>query len=94
MNELPSCLGLGGRLVERGSESGVLNFILVLEEGVTYSQDSAVIILCFSRYSIVLFCIITNLGQCFCDNMPLLRFLYFFVYIYFFIYKWKHVSFI
>jgi hypothetical protein len=58
--------------VERESESGPLNFILASEEGVTCSQVSVVIILCFSGYNIVLFCILTNLGQCFCDNRPLL----------------------
>jgi hypothetical protein len=58
MNELPGYLGLGGGGVECGSESGVLNFIihsqalLVLEEGVTYSEASVVISLCFSRCSI------------------------------------------
>jgi hypothetical protein len=46
--------------VERGSESGMLNFILHSQalpasEGVTYSQAS-VVIMCFSRCSIVLFC--------------------------------------
>jgi hypothetical protein len=54
MNELPGCLGLEGGDVEGGSESGMLKFILhsqtlgVSEEGVTYSQVSAVIILFFS----------------------------------------------
>jgi hypothetical protein len=42
--------------VERGSASGVLNFVhsqaFLLSEGVTYSQASVVISLCFSRYSI------------------------------------------
>jgi hypothetical protein len=48
---------LAGGGLERGSESGVLNFILhsqalLLSEGVTSSQVSVVIILCFSGYSI------------------------------------------
>jgi hypothetical protein len=51
MNELSGCLRLGGGGLERGSESGMLNFIfhsqalLVSEEDVTYSEASVVIIL-------------------------------------------------
>jgi hypothetical protein len=56
MNSL-AIWGLGRGGVERGSESGVLNFILhsqalLASEGVTYSQASVGIILCFSRCSI------------------------------------------
>jgi hypothetical protein len=57
-HELPGDLGLGGGGLERGSESGMLNFVihsqalLVSEEVVTYSQASGVISLCFSGYSI------------------------------------------
>jgi hypothetical protein len=57
MNELGH-LGLGGGGMEHGNESGVLNFILHSEtilvsgEGVTYSQVSVVVSLCFSQYSI------------------------------------------
>jgi hypothetical protein len=58
---------LGGGGLERGSKSGVLNFIfhsqalLVSEEGVTYSQASIVIILFLFDTIFVLFCVITNL---------------------------------
>jgi hypothetical protein len=57
--------GKGGGGVERGSELGVLNYIL-------HSQASVVIIL-FPRCSIcfVLFCVIKSLLQC-CGNMSLL----------------------
>jgi hypothetical protein len=52
MNSL-AIWGKGGGGVERGSESGVLNFIchgqaLLASEGVTYSQANVVIILYFS----------------------------------------------
>jgi hypothetical protein len=57
MNELPGYFWLGSGGVDRGSESGVLYFILhsqtlLVSEGVTYSQVSVVISLCFYQYSI------------------------------------------
>jgi hypothetical protein len=57
-------VGLGGGDVERGNESGVLNFILhskpiLVLEGVTYSQVNVVVILFFTVFG--LFCININL---------------------------------
>jgi hypothetical protein len=67
MNELHGYLGLGGGGHECGSESGVLNSVLhsqallVSEGGVTYSQASVVIILCFFLDTVfVLFCVIVS----------------------------------
>jgi hypothetical protein len=93
MNEFPGYFWLGGGGMEHGSESGMLNFTLhsqtslVSEEGVTYSQVSVVISLCFSRYSIFFFCIIIKLWQCFWGNRSSLWFIYLFSY------KWKNGSF-